>query len=211
MIIISLSFILLMQLMGKNLKYMVQKLQDGDEDTYISLFKDYYVSLCAYSRRYVGRKDIAEEIVSETFFKIWKDRKKLEIHTAVKSYLFQAVANNSLLHLRKLGREEKIEDYFSGTESENIGFMEISVERSDQSLLIQELTKRIGDAVNQLPTQQQRAFRLKRYEGKKNKEIAEEMEIAVKTVEMHLSKAMLSLRNSLKDYLPAFLLYLILK
>jgi RNA polymerase sigma-70 factor (ECF subfamily) len=197
--------------METNLKLLVQKLQKGDEKTFISLFEDYYVSLCAYSRRYVGRKDIAEEIVSETFFKIWENHKILEIHSSVKAYLFQAVANNSLLHLRKLSKEEKIEDYFSGTESENIGFREIAENRSDQSLLMQELTNRIEDAINQLPPQQQTAFRLKRYEGKKNKEIAGEMGLAVKTVEMHLSKAMLSMRNNLKDYLPAFLLFMFLK
>ena len=145
--------------METNLKLLVQKLQKGDEKTFISLFEDYYVSLCAYSRRYVGRKDIAEEIVSETFFKIWGNRKTLEIHTAVKAYLFQAVANNSLLQLRKLSKEEKIEDYFSGTDGENIGFREIAENRSDQSLLLQELTNRIEDAINQLPPQQQTAFR----------------------------------------------------
>jgi RNA polymerase sigma-70 factor (ECF subfamily) len=197
--------------MGTHLKLLVQKLQTGDENTFISLFKEYYVCLCAYSRRYVGRKDIAEEIVSETFFKIWENRERIEIHSSVKSYLFQAVANNSLLHLRKLRKEERIEDYFTGTEGENIGFLEIAENRSDQSLLMQELTRRIEDAINQLPPQQQTVFRLKRYEGKKNKEIADEMGLAVKTVEMHLSKAMLSMRDHLKDYLPAFLLYLFLK
>lgn len=197
--------------MEKETINLIQKLKQGDENTYISLFKDYYSSLCAYSRRYVGRKDIAEEIVSETFFKIWENRKKLEIHTSIKSYLFQAVANNSLHHLRKLKKEEKIEDYFSSSENENIGFTEISENMTEQSLLMQELTARIEDAINQLPPQQQTAFRLKRYEGKKNKEIAEEMGIAVKTVEMHLSKAMVSLRNNLKDYLPAFLLFMLLK
>ena len=40
-------------------------LNTGDEETYIYLFQEYYISLCAYSRRYVGRKDVAEEIVSE--------------------------------------------------------------------------------------------------------------------------------------------------
>lgn len=197
--------------METKLKLLVQKLQKGDESTFISLFQTYYVSLCAYSRRYVGRKDIAEEIVSETFFKIWENRKTLEIHSSIKAYLFQSVANNSLCHLRKLSKEEKIEDYFSGTEGENIGFQEIAENRSDQSLLMQELTNRIEDAINQLPPQQQIAFRLKRYEGKKNKEIAEEMGLAVKTVEMHLSKAMFSMRNYLKDYLPAFLLFIIFK
>lgn len=124
--------------METNLKLLVQKLRKGNESTYVSLFEEYYVSLCAYSRRYVGRKDIAEEIVSETFFKIWENRQTLEIHSSVKSYLFQAVANNSLHHLRKLKKEEKIEDYFCGTENENIGFTAISENVTEQSLLVQQ-------------------------------------------------------------------------
>lgn len=190
---------------------MVNKLRKGDQNAWISLFEEYYAGLCAYSRRYVGRKDIAEEIVSETFFKIWENRKTLEIHTSIKSYLFQATANNSLNHLRKLKKEERIEEYFSGVENLNIGFQEIAENVTETSLLVQELNARIEDAIKQLPPKQQEAFRLKRFEGKKNKEIAEEMGIAVKTVEMHLSKAMDSMRNSLKDYLPAFLLFMLLK
>lgn len=197
--------------MKSSSKYSLHKLKVGDENAYVALFEEFYVGLCAYSRRYVGRKDIAEEIVSETFFKVWENRKTLEIHSSVKSYLFQAVANNSLQHLRKIKKEEKIDDYFSTVEHENIGFKEVTENVTEQSLLVQELNARIEDAINQLPSQQQIAFRLKRIEGKKNKEIAEEMGIAVKTVEMHLSKAMLSLRKNLKDYLPAFLLFMFLK
>ena len=197
--------------METGIKYFVRKLQNGDEETYINLFKEYYPALCAYARRYVGRKDIAEEIVSETFFKIWENRKNLEINTSVKSYLFKAVANNSLHQLRKLSREDNIEQYFSDTVSENIGFKEVAENLTEQSLLMQELSQRIEDAVNQLPAQQQKVFRLKRFEGKKNKEIADEMGIAVKTVEMHLSKALFTLRDKLKDYLPSFLLFMLLK
>ena len=204
-------FILLRLYMKENLNILVQGIRNGDENTFISLFKEYYVNLCAYSRRYVGRKDIAEEIVSETFYKIWETRQNITIHTSIKSYLFQAVANNSLLYLRKLSKEEKIEDYFAGTEEGNIGFSELAENPSDQSLLMQELNTRINDAINQLPKQQRIAFSLKRFEGKKNQEIADEMGIALKTVEMHLSKAMVTLRKELQDYLPSFLLFLLLK
>jgi RNA polymerase sigma-70 factor (ECF subfamily) len=197
--------------MEKDLKYLIEELKTGNESVYIDLFKAYYVVLCAYSRRYVGRKDIAEEIVSETFFNVWKNRKSLTIKSSVKSYLFQAVSNNSLCFLRKMSREKQLEDYFFGTESENIGFVEISDDLPDRNLLMEELSARIEDAVNQLPKQQQTAFRLKRFEGKKNKEIAELMGIAEKTVEMHLSKAMLSLQIKLRDFLPTFLFYMLLK
>jgi len=183
----------------------------GDEETYIFLFREYYVSLCAYSRRYVGRKDIAEEIVSDTFLKIWENRDSIQINISVKAYLFHAVCNNSLNHLRKLKKEEILDEYFLGTASENMGFASISEEIEEQSLMMESLNEKIEEAVSLLPEQQQKAFRLKRFEGKKNKEVAEIMGLSVKTIEMHLSKATLNLRKNLKNYLPSFLLFLLLK
>ena len=189
----------------------VSGLRNGDEKVYIFLFKEYYVPLCAYSRRYVGRKDIAEEIVSETFMKIWENRNKLKIENSVKSYLFQAVCNNSLYFLRKLKKEESLDQYFKGTSSGNIGFVELADSVSSQSLLMEELDQKITEAINSLPPQQQKTFRLKRFEGKKNKEIAKIMGLSVKTVEMHLAKAIISLRKNLKDYLPYFLYFIMFK
>lgn len=183
----------------------------GDEETYIFLFREYYVSLCSYSRRYVGRKDIAEEIVSDTFLKIWETRESLQINTSVKAYLFQAVCNNSLNYLRKLKKEQALDEYFLKTSSENIGFASISEDVEEQSLTMESINEKIEEAVSQLPEQQQKAFRLKRFEGKKTKEVAEIMGLSVKTIEMHLSKATLNLRKNLKDYLPTFLLFLLLK
>ena len=183
----------------------------GDEATYISLFREYYVALCSYARRYVGRKDVAEEIVSETFLKIWETRGSLQINTSVKAYLFQAVCNNSLSYLRKLKKDLVLDEYFMDTVSENIGFSTIADEMDEQSLTMENTNAKIIEAINQLPEQQQKVFRLKRFEGKKNKEVAEILGLSVKTVEMHLSKATLNLQQKLKDYLPSFLLFLLLK
>lgn len=183
----------------------------GDEETYISLFREYYVPLCAYSRRYVGRKDVAEEIVSDTFLKIWENRASIQINTSIKSYLFQAVYNNSLYYLRKLKNEAILEDYFLNAASENIAFSTLADETPEESLVMDDINTRIEEAVGQLPDQQQKAFRLKRFDGRKNAEVAEIMGISVKTVEMHLAKATLTLRKNLKDYLPSFLLFLLLK
>ncbi|MDP3432571.1 MAG: RNA polymerase sigma-70 factor, partial [Bacteroidota bacterium] len=183
----------------------------GDEETYIFLFREYYVSLCAYSRRYVGRKDIEEEIVSDTFMRICETRETIKINTSVKAYLFHAVCNNSLNYLRKLKKEEVLDEYFLETSSENIGFAIASDEIEEQSLTMENISEKIEEAVSMLPEQQQKAFRLKRFEGKKTREVAEIMGLSVKTIEMHLSKATLRLRQNLKDYLPAFLLYLLLK
>lgn len=197
--------------MDNDITYITRKLQDGDDDTYVFLFRKYYVPLCSYARRYVGRKDVAEEIVSDTFFNIWRNRTTLEIRSSVKGYLFHAVCNNSLNYLRKLKKEESLDVFFKDNSSENFGFVLATEELPIDSLIMKDLTETIDRAVTSLPPQQQTVFRLKRYEGKKNGEIAEIMGLSVKTVEMHLSKSLLSLRKNLKDYLPGFLLFLLLK
>ena len=189
----------------------LRKLKEGDEDTYVLLFREYYVPLCNYSRRFLGRKDLAEDIVSETFFNIWTKRDKIDIRTSLKAYLFHAVCKNSLYYLRKTKKEEMLEDYLVKHSTDNKGLYKFTAETPSDLLLMKDLSEKIQAGIDRLPPQQQTAFKLKRYEGKKNREIAEIMGLSVKTVEMHLAKAMLSLRTYLKDYIPEFLIFLILK
>lgn len=184
-------------------------LKNGDEIIFIELFREYYVCLCAYSRKYVGRKEIAEEIVTDIFYSLWKNRSDLHITTSIKSYLFKAAFNNSIHYLRNLAKEKSLTDLYS--ESEFPLFYISPDELSEKSLIREDFYNKIEAAVLNLPPQQQQAFRLKRYEGKKNKEIAEIMGIAVKTVEMHLSKALLKLRDELKSSVGDFLFFLLIK
>lgn len=189
----------------------LRKLKAGDEEAYIALFRQYYVILCTYANRYLGRKDIAEEIVSETFLNIWLKRKSLDIRLSLKSYLFQAVCKNSLNYIRKLKKEAKLENYLQMYSTSFPGLVNSPEDLPSESLIMKELGFKISQEVDKLTPQQQIAFRLKRYEGKKNKEIAEIMGISVKTVEMHISNALHTLRLSLKEYLPLTLFAIILQ
>lgn len=197
--------------MSINEKKIIKDLVKGEESAYIQLFKEYYVFLCAYSRKYVGRKDIAEEIVSDVFFHLWENRKIIKIKTSIKSYLFKATFNNSMYYLRTLEKEKKLEAFFSDDATENFGFSFSEGEVSQQSLLKEDVYKKIESAIDKLPPKQQEAFKLKRFEGKKNKEIGEIMGLSVKTVEMHLSKALLKLREELKNSIPDFLFFILFK
>jgi len=196
--------------MGKSAANILKGLILGDEDTYIFLFREYYVSLCAYSRKFVGRKDIAEEIVSETFMKIWENRDSININTSVKAFLFHAVYNNSLNYLRKLKDEVMLEEYVKEPSFDNPGVDQLENQAED-SLMLDDFHVKIEMAVNQLPVQQRNVFRLRRYDGKKNQEVADILGISVKTVEMHLAKATLNLRESLKHQLPKFLLFVLFR
>jgi len=188
-----------------------QGLRDGEEQTYEYLFRQHYSRLCTYAFRYVERKDLAEEIVSETFLKLWVRRHELDIQGDVKAYLFQAVYKNSLHHLRQQKTEKRVTDQLQQhhDQAHPIRLLEDYSERD--SLILKELEGKIEQAVKNLPEQAQRVFTLKRYDGLKNREIADRLEISVKTVEMHMTRALLFLKAELKDYLPAFLIYFILK
>ena len=196
--------------MKKSNNVLSKDLFSRDEDFYIYLFREYYVALCAYSRKFVGRKDVAEEIVSETFMKIWENRSSKDIKLLEKSYLFQAVYNNSIYYLRKLKNKEVLEHYLADPSVENVVASMIESEQKS-SLLTGDFTEKVERAISQLPDRQQQVFKMKRFEGKKNREIADALEISVKTVEMHLAKATLSLRERLKDQLPKLLLFMLLK
>lgn len=189
----------------------INGLKNGDDLTYIHVFREYYVPLCAYALRYVDRKEVAEEIVSEVFFKILENRETLKINTTIKGYLFKAVCNSSINYLHKRKKEKSLENTFDEDLFKNSLFFSTADEVSERSILMEDIGDKIEEAILQLPKQQQKAFRLKRFEGKKNKEVAEIMGISIKTVEMHLSKAMITLREKLEKYLPAFLLFILLK
>ncbi|MDD4225147.1 MAG: RNA polymerase sigma-70 factor [Mariniphaga sp.] len=193
--------------MNKEEQEIITRLRQGDEAMYIHLFKEYYVPLCHYARRYLSRNDLAEDIVSETFFNIWEKRKKLDITISLKSYLFHAVCKNSLNYLRKNKKIVLLEDHPGKKE---VGIIHnTGIELPSDLLMISDLGKKIKEGIDRLPPQQKATFMLKRYEEKKNNEIAEIMGLSVKTVEMHMAKALLSLRKYLKDYIPQILLPLL--
>lgn len=178
----------------------LKRLKKGDQSTYETLFRTYYIPLCIFAKRYLGRMDLAEDIVADTFLNIWNNRNKIDIKISLKAYLFQAVCKNSLNHLRKSKKEQFLEDH-SGNQFWGInGLNNHHSDLPSDILFIKDLGEKIREGVLNLPPQQQATFKLKRYEGKKNKEIAEIMGLSVKTVEMHLAKALISLRKHLKDY-----------
>ncbi|MFW6290480.1 MAG: RNA polymerase sigma-70 factor [Mariniphaga sp.] len=179
----------------------IKRLKKGEQSAYELLFRTYYIPLCIYAQRYLERKDLAEDIVADTFLNIWRNRKKIEIKISLKAYLFQAVCKNSLNHLRKAKKELLMEDHTSTSTFAAEANHHNGNELPSDILFIKELGEKIRQGVLNLPPQQQTTFKLQRYEGKKNREIAEIMGLSVKTVEMHLAKAVVSLRKHLKDYM----------
>lgn len=169
-----------------------------DEEAFQRLFFEFFSSLCVFSHRYINDWTVCEDIVQEAFFKIWKNRKSIDIASSSRNFLVTTVRNLCVDYLRKEDvartwqEKEGTKDYEST--SENL-----------YSLV--ELEQILSDALSKLPENIRTVFELNRFEGKTYKEIAEENEISIKTVESYMSKALKLLRTELKDYLPLLILF----
>lgn len=148
--------------------------------------------------------DIARELVQETFTMLWEKRESIDLSRSVKSYLMTSLHNRCLNYLRdnkKFDKDLLAAEYL---QPESLG------EDALQSYMTQELNNRIQEAISLLPDRCRQVFTLSRFENLKYQEIAEQLSISVKTVEVQMSKALQILREKLSDYLPAILALIVL-
>lgn len=164
------------------------------------IFKANYKLLVYTSSRILGTKETAEDIVQECFYKFWKDREKIYITSSLKAYLFRSVTNASLNHL-KLSKKLSDLDSLQTEPSEEQN--DLSDEGGG------DLSAKVREAIESLPPKCKTIFILSRYEGLKYREIAETLNISVKTVENQMSIAFEKLRDKLKEYAATIVAILI--
>jgi RNA polymerase sigma-70 factor, ECF subfamily len=173
----------------------ITTLKAGDINAFEMLFRTYYQPLCNYAYTFVQDKAEAEEIVQSTFLSVWEKKETLEIRSAVKPYLYAMVRNASLNVLK----HEKIKQQHVTVE---LAMGERSVESVTRTVMASELETRIYNAMEKLPEQCRLIFKLSRFEELKYAEIAEQLNLSIKTVENQMGKALKIMREQLKDYLP---------
>lgn len=156
------------------------------------LFRQYFAPLCSHAVRFVYDRQLAEDLVADLFYTFYTKEIYKQITGSYRTYLYQAVRNRAYNSLRwELGRQETLPDDLDRADTETI--------QPDRLLQQDELYRALEQAVQQLSPQRQRVFLLSRFEGKSYKEIAEEMDLAPKTVENHLLKAISTVRQSLRQ------------
>lgn len=185
-------------------KELYLKLKEGNEQAFQILFKKYYSAMCHFARQFLNDSEMAEETVQDMFVKIWEKRESLNIETSVKHYFFRSVRNHCLNQIQ----HEKIKKQYAKVVLESANH-EISPE---QYFIEVDLVKRIEASIEALPPKRKEIFRLSREQGMKYKDIAETLNISVKTVEAQMGLALKHLRDELKDFSTHLMtLFLILK
>jgi len=173
----------------------------GDEHSFKLIFNFFYPRLYYFIHSYIPNDDLAENIVQDTFFTLWSKRGDLKHDSNINAWLYTVARNNCLKKIR--GSKAKRSNIFAQlSELELEMNMEALAEIDTSELTFREIEQIIENTLGGLPPQCRKIFQLSRFENKKNREIAQELEISVKAVENQITKALKIFRGSLKDYLP---------
>jgi RNA polymerase sigma-70 factor (ECF subfamily) len=171
----------------------LRKIRNGDINSFEMLFHQFYPGLYSYAETLVKKPEIAEEVVQDVFYNIWKNRDSLRIERSWQSYLYRSVYNNSMMYFRRTRREYPTDDGFTP---------EFKGSSPDpfQELQYREVSDLVFKTLEDLPERTREIFIMNRQEGLRYKEIAHKLSISVKTVEANMGKALKALRNSMQKY-----------
>lgn len=182
-----------------NEKIIIKELQGRNSAAFDFVFNYYYSGLCAYAHKFISEKEIVEDIVQGFFVTLWLESPGLEIKSSLKSYLFAAVHNRCLDWLRHRKVLDKYrKSYLLKEEDRDISSEEMMVET--------ELRFAILKCLESCQPRTREIFELSRIKGLTNQQIAEQLGLSKRTVELQISNALKILRTSLRDYLPVWLI-----
>lgn len=181
-------------------------------DEFNSVFNAYYPRFIRFALGYVKENEIAEDFVLEAFSAYWENRINLRIDTKPQAYILTIVKNKCLNYLQHLQVRQRAEQQLNEHNEWKLQLSISTLQSCDPAFLFSKEIQQIVDStLKRLPEKTHQIFNLSRNKGLSYKEIANELNISVKTVEFHISRALEHLRLSLKDFITLlpFLAYLL--
>lgn len=172
--------------------FILSALKQDSKEAFSLLFRTYYTDLVLFCGNFVKDKSSCEDIVQSIFFKLWNDRKNIQIETSLKSYLLKAVRNSCMDEFR---HQEIVRRYESDYENTVLDCYD-----TENYVLYSDLHDHLHRALEQLPPQYREVFEMNRFEGLKYREIARKLDVSERTVEVRVSKSLEILRKQLKDF-----------
>jgi RNA polymerase sigma-70 factor (ECF subfamily) len=167
---------------------------------YEDAFKAHFKELHAYAYTIVRDDVMAEEMVQNVFFKLWKNKETIEISQSLTAYLYRSVYHESLNYIKHL----KVKSAYEAHAARNMN----NTNNAMDKLKLKNLEEQLDKALKELPEQCRTIFQMSRFEELKYMEIADKLGLSVKTVENQMGKALKLLRLKLVDFLPILFLLL---
>ena len=183
---------------------LILSLKKGEKSAYKEIYDDFFGVMYRLSFQYLHDELIAEEIVQDTFLRLWEIRNTLNEQFNIRNYLYTLTKNSCLNCLRNQRialRHQKNIQYLE------VQYNEMALEKLGSYIEYDELIQRVDRTISLLPEELKSTFLLSRDEGLPYKKIAVIQSVSVKTIEARISKVLKILRLELKDYLTILWLY----
>jgi RNA polymerase sigma-70 factor (ECF subfamily) len=177
-----------------------KELSLGSPKAYRILYDKYYDWLCNYIFKLTLDKDLAKDLVQDVFVRLWERKESLIITTSLKSYLFKACYREFLMYQRN----SKTIAPISFVDQTRIAIVQETYE--EKIALKNQKVSKLYALIDKLPPKCRQIFVLSKIDKLKYKEIAEDLNISVKTVEAQMSKALHFIRNNASIVLSLFLI-----
>lgn len=170
-----------------------EKIRNGDRNAFNAFFRAHYAPMVNFCVRIVCDEDVAEDIVQQSFVRLWEKKEDIVVTVSLKAYLARMVRNAAINYLSRERERHK-----NNVDSDEIGSI---LDTGPYNILLgSEIESRLEESLSSMPEKRREVFMLSRYDGLKNKEIAERLNISIKTVEGHMTKALETIRTALEEY-----------
>ncbi|WEK35607.1 MAG: RNA polymerase sigma-70 factor [Candidatus Pseudobacter hemicellulosilyticus] len=171
-----------------NERAILQQIAAGDENAFRTLFYHYGPIIHRFVLNIIKNEAVAKEIVQEVFLRVWLKKETLPAIDQPASWLYRIGSNLALTHFRRQQMERKI-----------VQSIQENQEEEPPAIDLKELQALIGQAVNQLPAQRQRIFRMSREQGLSRKEIAAALHISENTVRNQLAISLQTIQQFIES------------
>lgn len=177
---------------------------NGDQMAFAELFYSYYDKLYGFILRISRSHQKAEDITQDVFLKIWQKREEIVTTQNINALLFKMAQNQVIDLLRKQIREESTLSVLFENEKQSLILQPLDI------LLHGELQAKIAEAIEQLPSQQKKVFKLYKEEGIRQDEIARKLNLSLSTIQSHVKLAVTNIHKYLTLKYPDLLVGILL-
>jgi RNA polymerase sigma-70 factor (family 1) len=179
-------------------KQLLEELRKGNASAFEHIFRMYWKPLYSIAKSKVNSHDEAEEVLQLVFSNLWEQRDHLHIDN-LSAYLYTAVKNRIINTIRSRITQEKYWDYYRK-------FIPQIQNTTENIVALDDMNEVLEAAVNRLPEKSRKVFKLSRFEGRTNSEIANLLKISEKAIEYHLTKSLKVIKLHMKDYISVIII-----
>lgn len=165
-------------------------LKNGNEYAFTFLIEKFNHRLCVYADSLINDKDIAQDIVQNVFIKTWEKRNNLKPEFSIKNFLYKSVFNEFIDQNRK-------RQFVTTLEKKYIEALDYVVHEQDD--MLEKLFAFVQTEIKNLPPKCKKVFLMSKQEGLSNIEISNRLDLSIKTIEYHISKAYTIMRTRLDE------------